>query len=248
MIGQSAIGFEWLQVVRTNIAEVARTLGAVRYLHVEGVGNTIAPPFLRPEEKCLFLFLVVNAGDIYRTADGIAKIVLLIWWDHAGATGGNAVEVVLSVEQVVAHELIGVAVECAGAALGFDFDGTGSIAAILRAVVRGQHFELCDGIDAGVNVQRAVAAVIHVVAAIEFPVVVLDAAAVHGETDAAIDTDRSFVLSSLVAHAGDQGYKAGEVATVEFELGDFLSGNGAGKFGRLSLDLRDISCLRRPLP
>ena len=192
-------------VVRAHVTEVARALGAVRHLHVKGIRNAIAPPFLGPEEEGLLLVVVVHVRDVYRSTDGVAEIVLLIWRNDAGAAGANAVEVVLRVEEVVAHKLISVAVECARAALGFDFDGTGSVATILRAVVRSQHFELCDGIDAGIDVQRTVAAVIHVVAAIEFPVVVLDAATIHRERDTAVDTDCSFFLAGLVAHAGNQG-------------------------------------------
>ena len=127
-----------------------------------------------------------------------------------------------------------------GSALGFDFDRAGAVAAILRAVVRSQNLEFGDGINAGIDVQRAVAAVVHVVAAVEFPVVVLGAAAVHAESDAAVDADLRLVHSGLVAHAGDEGHQRGEVSAVEFELGNFFSRDRAGEFGGLGLDLGDV--------
>ncbi len=130
--------------------------------------------------------------------------------------------------------------ECLRSALGLDFDRSRTVAAILRAVIRGQNFELRNRVNAGINVQRAVAAVIHVVAAVQFPVVVLGAAAVHAERNAAVDADLRLILSRLVAYAGDQRDQRSEVAPIQFELSDLFPGDSAGQFGRLRLNLRYV--------
>ncbi len=75
----------------------------------------------------------------------------------------------------------------------------------MRAVIGRQHLEFCDRVEAGIDIQRIVAAIIHVVAAIEFPVVVLDAAAINAEDYFAVDSDRTFVLTRLIAYAWNQG-------------------------------------------
>ena len=85
------------------------------------------------------------------------------------------------IEHVVADKFVGVAVELIGARLGLHFDRAGTVLAVLCAVVGSENFEFADGVDAGSHVQRAIAAVVEVVAAIEFPVVVFDAAAVDAE-------------------------------------------------------------------
>ena len=104
-----------------------------------------------------------------------------------------------------------------------------------------------DGFQAGIDVQRAVAAVIHVVAAIEFPVVVLGAAAIDAEGHAAVDADRAFVLTGLIADARDQGDQLGKVAPVQLQLGDLFSANRTGKIRRLRLHLGDVRTFYRHL-
>ena len=84
--------------------------------------------------------------------------------------------------------------KCAGSGLGFHFDGARTVAAVLSAVVRGKHFEFGDGIEAGIDVQGGVGAVVHVVPAVEFPVVVLDAAAIHAVADVAVNTNVTFIV------------------------------------------------------
>ena len=42
---------------------------------------------------------------------------------------------------------------------------------------------------------------------------------------------------------GNQGYQLREVPTIQLKLGDFLAGDGAGQFGRLSFDLRHVGAL-----
>ncbi len=198
---------------------------------------------MRPEEEGLLFFLVVQSGNEYWTADRVSEIVLLIWSNNAGAARFSAVEVVLRVEHVVAHKLVGIAVERLRSALRFNFDCTRSVAAVLRAVVRSENLELGDRVDTGIHVQRAVAAVVHVVPAIEFPVVVFGAAAVHAESDAAIDADRRLVHPGLIAHARDEADEGRKVSSVQFKLGDFLARYRARELGGLRFHLGHIVAL-----
>ena len=73
-------------------------------------------------------------------------------------------------------------------------------------------------VQAGIDVQRGVAAVVHVVAAIEFPVVVLGAAAVDAVGDVAVDADLAFILAGLIVDAGHQSYELSEVAAIELQF------------------------------
>src|SRR6202007_2451701 len=95
-------------------------------------------------------------------------------------------------------------------------------------------------INARINIQRSIAAVIHVVAAIELPVVVFRAAPVEAEGNATIDADLPFVLPRLVANTGDNRRELRKIAPVQLELSYLLSGNGASEFGRLGIHLGDI--------
>src|SRR5947209_11305540 len=133
--------------------------------------------------------------DEDRSADGVSEIVLLVgslWRSRIGTLFPRA-----CIEEFVAQIFKGAAVECAGAGLGLDFDGAGPVAAVLRAVVGGEHLKFGDCFWVGIYVQRGVAAVVHVVAAIEFPVVVFGATAVHGVRDVAINSDLGIVLAGL---------------------------------------------------
>ena len=213
---------------------------AVRHRHVITSRKPIFAPLLRPEEESLLLVLVVDSGDVHRAAEGITVVVLLVGRSDARAAGVCAVEVILRVEEVVAHKLVGIAVELIRPALGFNLDRAGTVAAVLGAIVRGEYFELSNGVDAGIDVQRAVAAVVHVVAAVEFPVVVLGATAIHAKGDAAVDADLRLIHSGLVAHARDQAHQGREIPAVEFELGKFFPGDCAREFGGLGLDLGHV--------
>ena len=88
-------------------------------------------------------------------------------------------------------------------------NGTRTVPAILRAVVRGEHFDFRDRIRIGINVQRLIAAVIHVVAAVQFPVIVLGAAAVDAHGDVPVNAHRAFILAGLIAYAGRQASPTG---------------------------------------
>src|SRR5450759_1204283 len=215
---------------RAHIAEVARTFLAVGNGLVEVSGRNFPPPFLGVEKESPLLVFVVNPGDVNRAADGTAKIILLV-------RRPRRIEVVFGIEIVVADELVEVAVEGAGPGFEFRLDRAGAAASVLRPVVRGQHLELRDRVYAGKNVQAAVAAIVHVVAAVEFPVVVLDTAAIYAVLNAAHDPDLALILPGLIADAGDKSYQLREVAAVQFQLGDFLAGDGASHFRTLSFHL-----------
>ena len=180
---------------------------------------------------------MVQAGNIEGTANGVAEIVLFIF------RTGDALGIVLpgiSVEKIVAEILEGAAVELAGAGFGFDFDGARAVAAVLRAVVGGEDFKFGDSFEVGVDVEGLVAAIVHVVAAVELPVVVLVAAAVDAEGDVASNADGSFIFAGLVGDARGEGDELAEVAAIEFELIDLFAGDGGADFRGLSVYLGDV--------
>ena len=139
--------------------------------------------------------------------------------------------------------------ERAGARLGFDFHGAGAISAILCAIVGSEDFEFGDGLRIRIDVQGSVASIIHVVAAIKLPVVVLGAAPIHAIGHVAVDADLGVVLTRLADHAGRQINELREIASVEHEVIDLLAGDGAGEIGRSGFDLGNgfagnFNCLR----
>src|SRR6266571_4185431 len=143
------------------------------------------------------------------------------------------------VEDFVAQVLESTAVEGSTAGFGLDFYGTGAVAAILRAIVGSEDLKLGNGFRVGVNVQRSIAAVVHVIATIEFPVVVLRAATVHAVSNVAIDADGAFVLAGLVYDARREINELSEIATVQNQLIDLLAGDGAGEIRRSGFHLSD---------
>src|SRR2546423_4915682 len=113
--------------------------------------------------------------------------------------------------------------EALGARLGLHLNRARTISSVLGAVVGGQHAEFGDGIQAGINIQGAVTAIIHAVAAIDLPVVVLRAAAVHAELHVAENSDSAFILSGLIADSGSERDQLGEIASVKLQLRDLFS-------------------------
>ena len=225
--------------IGANVGEVPAAFGCRGYAGEERLpGNEIAAPFLGEEEESFLLVRIVVIRDEDRTADGVAEVVLLEL-----RLGVCRIEEVASVENIVAAEVVDVAVELVGAGLGFDFDGAGSVASVLRAVVRGEDFDFGDGVDAGIDVQRGVAAVVHVVAAVELPVVVFRAAAVEAERHAAVDADLPFILAGLVADAGNDSGELNEVAAVQLKLSDLRAGDSTAELRGLRVDLRDVLAL-----
>src|SRR5271167_2589819 len=104
--------------------------------------------------------------------------------------------------------------EGAAARFGFHFHSPRSIAAVLRTVIRGQNLDLGDGFGVWIDVQRRVAAVIHVVAAIHLPVVVLRAPAVNCVGYVAVHTNLALIRTGLADDTWGEVHKLGKVATV----------------------------------
>ena len=123
--------------------------------------------------------------------------------------------------------------------LRLNLDRAGAVAAILRTIVGSENFEFGDGFGVGVNVQGGIGTVVHIVAAVKLPVVVFGAAAVDGVGYVAIDTHPTFVLSRLIHDAGTESRKLCEVAPIQYQFTDLLTGDGGTEFGGSSLDLGD---------
>ena len=171
--------------------------------------------------------------NIDRAAKGISVIILFV--------RRNAVlEIVRGIKRVVAYELIDVAVESVGAGLSLYFHSARAVTTVLSSVVRSEDAKFGNRFQARVNVQRGVASVIHVVATIQFPVVVLDTAAVDAEANVAINSDRAFVLTRLVADTWNQRHQLSEVAAVQFQLCDLFPGYHAGQIRRLGFHLGNL--------
>ena len=153
-------------ISRAEIVKVSGAFGIRRNILVVGVGNFLAAPLLRPEEEGLFLIGVVEVWNENRAPDGVTPIVLFV-----GSLGFvvETLRPIAGVEDFVAAVVGSAAMEGAAARLGFDFDGAGTVLAILGAVIGGEDLKFSDRFEVGINVERAVGAVIHVVAAIDFP-------------------------------------------------------------------------------
>src|ERR1700730_9596211 len=151
----------------TLVAEVPRTVchGGNYRLGEEVRRNQVAAPLFRPKEECLLSAFVVMAGNIHRPSDGETEVVLLV-------LRGRAQAELSRVKIVVAHEFVQVAVEVTGAGLGLNFDCSLTILPILRAVIGGQHLELGNRIDGGIDIERGVAPVVQHVTAVQFEVIV----------------------------------------------------------------------------
>src|SRR5438445_11261642 len=174
-------------------------------------------------------------GNKYRPTYRVAEIVLLIGSLLSGWIGSFFPG--LGIKDLVAEILETAAVEGAASRFGFDFDSAGAVAAILCAVVRGENLEFGNGFGIGINVEGSVAAVIHVVAAVKLPVVVLGATAVHAVRHVTVDADFGVVLTSLAHHAWRQIDQLRKIAAVKHEVVDLFAGNGTGEIGRLCFDL-----------
>src|SRR6202044_795305 len=166
-------------------------------------------------KECFLLVDVVMAGNKYGAADGATEIVLLISGNRSCAKLGG-------VEGVVADEFVQVAMERTGARLGFDFYGSRTVAAVLRAEIRSQHFHFGNRVNARVNIQRGVAAVVLGIASIPFEVVVFRAATVDavGYRNSA---GPALVLAGLVGHSRRQRNQLRVIAPIQFQLRDFLA-------------------------
>src|SRR5882672_5861693 len=217
-------------------AGVLAALGQRRNSLVEGLTrHQVATPFFGKEEESFLFLAVVVARNENRTTDSVAVVMFL----ELGRWLNLVFEEVARIECIISSKVVNIPVELGGSRFCFHLDRAGSVAAILRPVVRGEDLDLGNRVNAGINVQRTIAAVIHVVAAIDLPVVVLGAATVEAEGNATIDADLAFVLPRLVADAGDNRRELRKIAPVQLELGDLRSGNGAGEVRRRGFHLSD---------
>ncbi len=132
----------------------------------------------------------------------------------------------LCIKELVAEVFEGAAVEGSAARFGFDFYGAGAVAAVLSTIVRGKNLEFRYGFRIGVDVERGVAAIVHIVAAVELPVVVLRAAAIHAVQHVAVHADFGVVLSRLTDHARGEVDELREVAAIEDKLANLFACDG----------------------
>jgi hypothetical protein len=208
-------------------AEVARALeGGGHELRARGPA-LLAVQLLGDEE----VELVVDQG----AAEGPAEVVAI-----EGVLGLARLlqEVVRGVQRVVAPEVEGAAVERVLAAAGDDVDLRARGLAELGAVAVAMDLELLDGLDRGVDEDRAVAADVVVVGAVDRPHVGVDRAPGDGEVDAAHEALVGDVEARLgLADAGHQQRELDEVAAVERQLADLLAGDEAGDVAALGLHL-----------
>ncbi len=119
----------WTQVA--NVGEISAALRNGRHKLVEGIGETVAAPLLRPEKEGLGFALVINSRDVRGAANGVAKVIFVVGRSDAVLQERGRIE------HVVAHKFVGVAVEFVGSRFRLDFDGAGTVLAILCAVVGG---------------------------------------------------------------------------------------------------------------
>ena len=140
------------------------------------------------------------------------------------------VEIIPGVQIFVAQKIIGAAVQRTAARLRVHQNGARSAASVLRAIVRGQNLQFVDRVQAGINHQRALAAVnagVQDVRPVHAEGVVFHPAAIDAELHAAFHAHQRFILASLVADARCEGQGGCEVTAVESDLGKFLGGDRA---------------------
>ena len=158
-----------------DVIEVATTLGVRRNLIVESLtGDEFFAPLLGEEKKRFLTAGVVELGDKNRAADRISEIVFLV-------LRACRLKEIAGVEIVIAKKFEHVAVEIPRAGFGDRFDGGGPVSAILSPVIGRQNFDFRNSINVWIGVEGGVAAVIHVVAAVQFLIVVFGATSVHAK-------------------------------------------------------------------
>src|SRR5262245_26899916 len=105
------------------------------------------------------------------------------------------------VEDIIAQILERATMECTSSGLGFHFYRTRTVPPVLCAVIGRQNLKFGDGFWIWVYVEGGVGPVVHVVAAIQFPVVVLGAAAVHAVRHVAVNAYLGVILTRLADDA-----------------------------------------------
>src|ERR1700751_725096 len=102
----------------TQIREIPAALGNGWNVLSNRVGVRLSSPFLRKEEEGLSLVGVVVMRNVYRAADGIAEVVLLV--GRVGVAWFAAGFPWFRVDEVIAQVFESAAMEGAAAGLGLD--------------------------------------------------------------------------------------------------------------------------------
>src|SRR5205823_226766 len=79
--------------------------------------------------------------------------------------------------------------------------------------------------------------------AVQFPIVVLSAAAIYAKTYIACDANLAFILSGLVTDTRNEGHELCEVPPIKLQLRNLPARHNAGQVGTLSFYLGDLSTL-----
>ncbi len=207
-------------------AEVAVALG-LRSARTRA--RTVPRVLLVPLRRCEEMQLVLDDRSANRAAEVVALQLVL-------RLVRSLEEVVLRVQRVAAAEVEAAAAELVRAAAGDDVDLRAAGLAELRAVAVAQDLELLDRLDRRVDEDRAVRADVVVVRAVDRPEIRGDVAAADREVRAA---EQALVLDVEEiggAHAGHQRGELQEVAAVQRQLADLLSGDHAGDVAAEHLD------------
>ena len=139
---------------RANVPEVTGSFLGGRNRLVEILGRAFETRFFG-EEKERFIFLgIVMPRDEKGPAEGSSEIVPAIQRSLRGL-----VEKVARVEELVAVEFVEVAVILLPAGFGGDENRPGGAASILRAVIRGQHLYFLNGVQTGIDDERALVSI-----------------------------------------------------------------------------------------
>ena len=152
-----------------GVGEVARLLGGSRDKSVSGDILHYAPRLVGEEEKGLVL-PVVDVRNPDRSADGFAEVVVAkdgAWreWRY------QLVAPCVGVEDIIAEELVCTSVEHIRSGFRDDVYLARSATPELGRVLATQRLDFGDGIHAGIGEKRQVGSAIHVVGAVDRPVV-----------------------------------------------------------------------------
>ena len=184
------------------------------------------------------------ARNVERPAQRVAVIVPL-QWGFRRVSGDPRIASVdfprVGVEPVIADVLKGVAVELARAGLGGHFDGRPGVLAHVSAVVRGRDAELGDGVQVRISIKRPCRTLVGIIPAVDFPVVVLHAAAVERNVVVPVDAHVRGVKAVVGRRPWHEQRQRHEVPTVELEVGDLRASHHVRNRRRFRLNLRNVS-------
>ena len=195
---------------------------------VAGVG---ARQELLVEEEEQLAAIAVEAGQDHRPADVVAEVVEAV---DGLRSIQLVVEPLVGVEGLVTLRVEPAATELAAAALGDHVDGAAGTAAVLGLVVRRQHLDLGDRIEAGREERSGVGSRVEVGDAVVREVDRVDAAAVDGQPAEVVPA--GCLAIGGVDHARHQAQMPHVVAPLEGDLLDLFLADEAGALGAVGLD------------